>query len=1119
MSASSFDSSSPLPASNTNVPSPAMTRDEIVSWIIAQANSEGSLTEASPLTDLGLGSRRVLELSIELGERIGREIPPVAFWEFRTVGELASGVLGESRPVCTQKTSDEHENLLPGHQEVAVIGSAVRVPGVLGVRDLWSNLVDARCTERRADLGTRSGLSPSYHRGSYFTDPFGFDARWFGISPREARMMDPQQRMLLELTQEAFDDAGVAAGDGTGDARTGVFVGVSGYDHGLLLHAARVRDAFAPAGNALSVVSGRISYLFGFNGPSVSIDTACSSSLTALHLAVQSLRLHECDTAVVGGVNLVLNPEAFASFEAGGFLAADGRCKSFGAMADGYGRGEAGVVLLLKRAADVGPGRSIGTILGSALNSDGRSNGLTAPSLQAQERVMLEACRSAGIDPGEVEYVEAHGTGTPLGDPIEAESTARVYGRRRSEDRPCLIGSVKSNFGHTEAAAGLLGVLKTLLSLRQGIIPPSIGAERTNPAIPFGTNGLRLVQETEQWPDSGRRLAAISAFSFGGANAHAIISHPGYAEPMKDSDRGSELIVLSAATDAQLAPLASEVADVLETDVPQLQDVAGILAGRRLQRSRYAVPASTIQEAAAGLRTRAARPAGNEAERLVLVLDGQGGQWPGMGKWLVDGSVVLPPSVIDLVERLEEVTDQSKGWSLIDTLGRSDDQVWASYPERIQPCLVALELSQVERWRDAGLKPDAIVGHSVGEVAAAAVAGSISAETAMRIALVRGEICAASRGLGVTAVIAMGPDDVERLIRERADLWVAGRNSPRQTLVAGRAEAIQALLDDLEHDVFRAVVSRDYAFHTPLMADAAELLRSELLGWEGSRYELDPRRPSLTLFSSVTGKIVDTAMFGPDYWAQNLLQEVRFGDAIGAMRLPARAVALEVGPHPGLRVAMSELVPGITPLSTSRRGDRSDRNFMNSVAALVEMGRLPVRCGAKHFGQISLPVAPWRHVQYRADMENSWLSSIADDGVHARPTVRAEPESSVDETDALQLGVASDIAAVLGIPINEIQLDVPLVALGLDSIMSLEVARRLEQRLRIPIEPSRLLGDLTIEDVEALLAERLEVAPRTDRPSLDQSASDLLAQIDNLTEAEVEQLLVELSREPDVRSE
>ncbi|MCZ0856491.1 beta-ketoacyl synthase N-terminal-like domain-containing protein [Actinomyces israelii] len=1095
----------------------AMSCDDLVAWILEHASPGGEITASSPLGDLGLSSRKVLEMSAELSERLGRDVRPVSFWEFRTVGELAEGIIDGPAGDAHRSASDRSRGVSARpDEEIAIVGCAVRVPGAANCDELWQLLERGESSEARTDLGARSGGASSFHRGSYFTDPYAFDHTWFSVTAREAETMDPQQRLLLELTHEAFEDAGLTAGDHHDDEVTGVFVGVSSYDHGLILHGSGVGDAHSVTGSALSVVSGRIAYVFGLSGPAISVDTACSSSLTALHLAVQSLRLGECSTAVVGGVNMVLSPQVFASLKDGGFLAADGRCKSFGADADGYGRGEGDAVLILRRASDVERGHARAMILGSALNSDGRSNGLTAPQLTAQVRVMRAACRAASISPDAVGYVEAHGTGTPLGDPIEAESTARVYGAGRPAGEPCIIGSIKSNIGHTEAAAGLMGIIKVLISLEHDAIPPSIGADPASPAIPFGGNGLALATGITRWPRDGRRVAGVSSFSFAGANAHVIVAEAEDTADPDDRPDAPGILVLSAASADRLEDYARAVGRRLEEDRPPLQDVIGTMAGRLDQECRYAMAVRSIDEAVDHLRERSSQPPAPRATATVLVADGQGGQWPGMGRHLVDGSLRLPGTVVDLLERLDEEIRASSGWSLLDGLA---DDAGPIAPERIQPRLVALELAQAERWRAAGLVPDAVVGHSVGEFAAAAIAGVISPEAAVRIAVARGRICAEARGTGATAVVAMSAADVERLLDGRDGAWVAGVNSRRQTLVGGRPTPVQSFLDELDATVFRSLVSQEYAFHSPLMAVPANRLRSELALLEASGEVPRPRPPRLPLYSTVTGGPAVQGQYGIDYWAENLRGAVRFADALDSMALPAGAVAVELGPHPGLRSAMKDLEPGIRTLASARRGDLQDRTFMGSWAALIEARVLSAPPPPSRFRRLTLPSAPWHHRGLRPSDAGGDTAST-----ERTPTSRGSAEENgaaasvaPRSTDAAgRSGFLLELAAVLHEPVDEIPRDVPLVSLGLDSIMGLELARRLEARWRVRISPSQFLGGFSVADIEECLAygpvpsDEGDHAPGGE-PVPETRTEELLGRLDALDDSEVDRLLAELS--------
>lgn len=491
------------------------------------------------LDDYGFSSRDAVSLSGELEEFLGRAVPHMVLWEFPTVRQLAAFLAAEVAAPGASRTEARELTMAPGRPaRVAVIGAGCRLPG--GVADpegFWKFLLaggDGICpvpedrweTYRTHSPQAAEMVSGTTHLGGFIDDVFGFDAEFFGISPREAALMDPQQRLILEVAWEALEHAGLPA-EGLNGTRTGVFIGAANDDYGRRhLEDLSSLEAWSGTGAALSIIANRLSYTLDLHGPSLTVDTACSSSLVALHLATRSLVAGECDLAVVGGVNLLLSPAVTAVFDSAGVTAKDGRCRPFDASAAGIGRSEGAVVLVLRRTGDIASGdRVLALVQGTAVNQDGRSNGLMAPNPVAQIDLLRTCYAAAGIAPAAVQYVEAHGTGTPVGDLIEASALGSVLGRGRSPERFLRIGSVKSNIGHLEAAAGLAGVLKVLLSMKYGMIPATLHFAQPNPQIKFAELGLTVVKEATSWPDSRDSwLAGISSFGFGGTNAHAILS-------------------------------------------------------------------------------------------------------------------------------------------------------------------------------------------------------------------------------------------------------------------------------------------------------------------------------------------------------------------------------------------------------------------------------------------------------------------------------------------------------------------------------------------------------------------------------------------------------------------
>lgn len=698
-------------------------------------------------------------------------------------------------------------------EPMAVIGIGCRFPGgAVGPDGYWSvltNRVDtiSEVPAERWDVDAFydpdplvPGRMPSKW-GGFLPDVGGFDADFFGISPREAEAMDPQQRLLLEVAWEALEHAGIAPHD-LGGTRTGVLMGVyySEYQNASAADPDSI-DAYSATGNAHSVTVGRIAYALGLQGPAVAVDTACSSSLVAVHLACQSLRLRESDLALAGGVNIILRPETQLALAKWGMLSPRGRCHSFDAGADGFVRGEGAGVVVLKRLTDaVRDGdRVLAVVRGSAVNQDGRSNGLTAPNSLAQRDVISRALGSAEVPAHSVNFVETHGTGTALGDPIEFEALAATYGRGAD---PCALGAVKTNMGHLEGAAGIAGFIKATLAVQRGQIPPNLHFSQWNPAIDPEPTRLFVPTEVTPWPAAdGPRRAAVSSFGLGGTNAHVVLEQG--PDPVRST--GADIppavttLVVSGRTPERVAAWAAELADWMERDgarVP-LADIAHTLDNRRARHARFAtVCAGDREQAVAGLRAVAAgvpapgvvgsqeRPRGTGT---VFVYSGQGAQWPGMGRRLLADE----PAFAAAVDEMEAAFIAQTGFSLRRVL--TDGQRLVGI-RRIQPVLVGYQLALTALWRSYGVQPAAVIGHSMGEVTAAVVAGALSVEDGLRVIATRSRLLSRLAGQGAMALLEVDADEVRAVIRQHPDLTLAVHASPRQTVVAGPPGQVDAAI-------------------------------------------------------------------------------------------------------------------------------------------------------------------------------------------------------------------------------------------------------------------------------------------------------------------------------------
>lgn len=967
-------------------------------------------------------------------------------------------------------------------EPIAVVGIGCRFPGAPSPSAFWQLLQEGRHATAEVPLDRwdvdaywdPDVLAPGKMNtrwGGFLERIRDFDPQFFGISPREAAWMDPQQRILLEVAWEAFEDAGVAVSSLAG-SDVGVFVGLSTSDFSRTPIDAGLINPYVGTGSAGSIAANRISYLFDFHGPSMAVDTACSSALVAVHLACQSLWNGESTVALAGGVNIILSPEITIAFTKAGMMSADGRCKTFDAAADGYVRSEgAGVVLLKPLAAALAEGDDIyARILGSALNQDGRSNGLTAPNSAAQEAVIRQATVRAGVHPRQIDYVEAHGTGTPIGDPLEAKALAAALGRGR--ERSILVGSVKTNIGHMEAAAGIGSLIKVCLALKHGLIPPTLHFERPNPLIPMDKLRLKVPTELMPWPrlNGGPAIAGVNAFGFGGANAHVILAEPPPSPPLtqvKEREHSVEpqLIPLSARSDVALRELARSWAASLRSgdDEAALEDVRWSAAVRRSHHEhRVGFIARSVDELAeqldafaqggAAVGTFAGRVAPGGRARLVFVCSGQGPQWPGMGQQLLKREPVFR----DTIARCDELFAPYTQFSLLKELAADEATSRLSETSVAQPALFALQLGLAELWRSWGLEPDVVVGHSLGEVAAATIAGALSLEEAIKVIFHRSRLMQSLTGLGRMAVVALAAAEVDRLLDPyRKALSVAAINSPDSTVVAGATEQLEQLTIALDARGIRTtLLPVNYAFHSPqvfpLEGQLAEALR-----------DLKSRRTSVPFFSTVTGGPVDGRDLGPRYWVANLRGPVLFGTAIEGLVADGHETFLELAPDTVLTATVSQILrrhdrDGLA-LCSMRRGSDERATVLAGAARLYARGWTPSwsRLGPPGQRFVKLPPYPWTRQPLWPSVQGASARSL--------PSRPSGPAGHRSVSHSL-LGVSQPGAAV---PSYEVDLNQSSLAFlrqhRIDGAPVLAATAYLEMGLALAADLS--LGAVTLRDV------------------------------------------------------
>lgn len=859
---------------------------------------------------------------------------------------------------------------------IAIVGMSCRFPGGVTTPDeYWRLLVDQidAITEVPPERWNKDVLfsedrqkaGKTYSRwGGFLENVDAFDPDFFGISPREAVHIDPQQRLLLEVAYEALEHAGAPLA-GLRGSRTGVYVGLFIHDYAHMQLSARdLIDAYTGTGTSMSIAANRISYLFDLRGPSIALDTACSSSLVALHQACESLRSGECDAALAGGVNVILRPEMTIAMSKASMLSPDGRCHSFDASANGYVRAEgAGMVLLKRLDAAERDGDVIHAILRStASNQDGRTKGISVPSGEAQEALVREAQARAGLRPRDIQYVEAHGTGTPVGDPIETGALGRVLREGRKDGEPCLIGSVKSNIGHTESASGMAGLLKVVLSLKHGLIPGNLHFREPNPSIDFPALGLEVVSANRAWPSTpGPRLACLNSFGFGGTNAHAIVQEGPRLSAMREEGTTPEprMFALSAHNSAALSATAGRLADHLEAPEGArltLSQLSYTLAKRRTHhQERLGIVASSRQELVEKLRlaavddappgaARGSSPDGTPS-RLAFLFTGMGPQWWRMGRDLL----VRQPRFRDAIEDVDALVFRLTGWSVLHELTRDEADSRIQETRVAQPCIFALQVGLFHLWTSWGIVPAAIAGHSVGEAAAAYAAGILSLEDAATVIVHRSRLQHGTEGTGTMLAVGLSEAEARAAIQgHEGRVAIGAINSPSSISLAGDAGA----LSDIERDLTaRGVFARFLQVNVPYHSPGMDPLRGELLTCLSG---ISPGRATIPYYSTILGRLVEGPELDADYFWHNVRDTVVFGQTMRQLIDSGIVDYVELGAHPALARSVLECLgktPGVS-LPSLRREKDDQETLLGTLAELYVRGHDP---GGPHAGRRDLP--------------------------------------------------------------------------------------------------------------------------------------------------------------------
>ncbi|WP_255955357.1 type I polyketide synthase [Streptomyces odontomachi] len=979
--------------------------------------------------DLGFDSSLAVELRNRLMEATGLRLPTGLTFNYPTPGELVGHLLTRMTERHEAVDAAARLSLSAGNsaraqaepdEPIAIVGMACRYPGgATSPEELWRLVHDGEDAigpfpdNRGWDLdalydpsGERNGTT-YLDQGGFLYEADRFDPAFFGISPREAVAMDPQQRLLLEVSWEALERSGMVP-DTLRGAPAGVFVGATAQDYVPALHdAPDGLGGYLLTGSTTSVASGRIAYTLGLEGPAVTVDTACSSSLVALHLAIQSLRQGDCSLALAGGATVLSGPGMFVEFSRQRGLAGDGRCKAFAAGADGTSWGEGVGMVVLERLSEAHrKGHTVLAVLrGSAINQDGASNGLAAPNGPSQERLIRQALAGARLSPGDVDAVEAHGTGTSLGDPIEAEALIATYGRRPA-DRPLWLGSLKSNIGHAQAAAGVGGVIKMVMALRQGVLPRTLHVDAPSPHVEWSAGAVSLLTEAQPWPREDRvRRAAVSSFGISGTNAHVILEEApdapetvpvaGQDEPPAGAPDTAAVLpwLLSARTADALAGQAARLHDLVHgadgASAPTAGDIGLSLATTRTTFDHRAVIVAADQDARAealralaaggtapGLVSGVAGESGGTGLSTVFVFPGQGSQWADMAVELLDTSPVFR----DRMQACAAAMAPHVDWDLVDVLRGAPGAASLERVDVVQPALFAVMVSLAALWRSFGVEPDAVVGHSQGEIAAACVAGALSLEDAAAVVTLRSKALVALAGTGGMASLALPAERAAELLKRwQGRLDIATINGPASTVVSGDPDAIDEVVAAGEAEGFRArKVPVDYASHCSHVEAIHDHLLDVLSG-------IRPRQATTAFYSTVTAALLDTTEMTAEYWYRNLRQTVRFEETTRALLDAGHRAFIEASPHPVLTVGVQETLDawgdaaGVADgargcvVGSLRRDEGGWQRFTTSLAEAhvrgVRVDWRPVLAG-RGFGRTDLPTYAFQH-------ERHWLEPVA----------------------------------------------------------------------------------------------------------------------------------------------
>ncbi|MBI4852598.1 MAG: SDR family NAD(P)-dependent oxidoreductase [Acidobacteria bacterium] len=986
----------------------------IVSTEIASILNLPDATELSatkPLRELGLDSLLAIEIRNGLSAMFEAEFPAALLFNYPSAFALTEHIYESLFKVVEPL----YTNSLPQHQinslnsklqePIAIISMACRLPGnVSSPEDYWQLLKEERDAieefpAKRWDIDSLYDPDPDKagktycKEGGFLKDIDQFDAAFFGIAPREAVSMDPQQRFVLEIVWEALERGGIKPSS-LSKTVTGVYMGSMGSDYGTTQDLENY-EGYNATGRAGSVISGRVAYILGLQGPAITVDTACSSSLVALHLACQALRLDECEMAICGGVQLMATPSMFVEFSRLKALAADGRCKSFSAQADGAAWSEGCGILVLKRLSDAQKDRDnvLAVIKGTAINQDGRSQGLTAPNGLSQQRLINKTLQLSNLKPEDIDAIEAHGTGTTLGDPIEATSLAEVFSSSRLEGKPLYLGSSKSNLGHSQAAAGVAGIIKMVLALENQMLPKTLYSEAPSPHIKWEGSGLKLLSKAESWPRNSRvRRCGVSSFGISGTNAHIILEEA----PLLNNNEVNEvkhqlgkLLLLSGQTEEALKAQATQYAKYIENHAEH--SLLDICHSAALYRTHFSYRASVLvrdrdqiletlkefaEKGSSSLISKAQVTVENP--KIVFVYPGQGSQWLGMGQELF----AISDAFRNSIEKSDEVIKKEANFSVIEELLATKENSRLDDIEVVQPILFTMAVAITALWEELGIKADVVVGHSQGEVVAAYISGILTLEDAVKVVCRRSRIVKQITGLGLMAMLELTTAQTQTLISKdcyKGKISIAVSNSPSQTVVSGETKAIEELLIELEKEkIFARKIQVDYASHSPQI----ETLKTQIIE---ELQCIAPKAAKIEFISTVTQEKLQGEELNNEYWYRNLREPVNFAKVIEKLWAGGQCVMIEQSPHPLLTLSMEEIRKQLSAkgavVNSLKREQPQLETILLSLGAIhcsgVEVNWVNLLSGK----YVDIPTYPFQRQRYWLESDKEKITDISTIGL------------------------------------------------------------------------------------------------------------------------------------------